>query len=519
MLVKVQYQGVKKFIKLLNDFTFQDFLSEVQSKFGLATTAVLQVFDDTETSVEEDIFQELIEASPNLCLTIRCLEEISAGLPEVISPTRSSTQSTCTDTLSVSSTDYEEREPTVHIQSARASSKEALNSEKAKQNVQDALEKHSGGEDVLTEYQTTKTLKHSTRRQLVNIVVSHMTETYGRIPTRKQRETYAMGIVTLFPALRDPFSAKGYEHFYDPVKGTGFISWRLKTLSRKNPKRVCSEVSETGGPSRRRRLDIGQQLEGDACREAISFLVHTADEVEVMQKMKETFKHRQELVHNPGRSADILKIFPRFLDVKGLVNQDFSLLFNAETSNKLLERWETAFKHKVINEAKSLTSTAEILCLLNAAGGQGSENDWDRDMSSILLLLHLLPPSPGRKKTKISPTEAVDRLVHFHKSCTSIEGHLREREGCQPYLLGLGRFKGRIEKFYLVVDKQLIPCAGTSSLSAVDELFKVHFVFNLSYEESLVNIFTFLQTTIYNIDVGVTSESPRVKELRAKLLN
>ncbi len=44
-----------------------------------------------------------------------------------------------------------------------------------------------------------------------------------------------------------------------------------------------------------------QQLEGDACREAISFLVHTADEAEVMQKMKETFKHRQELVHNPQK--------------------------------------------------------------------------------------------------------------------------------------------------------------------------------------------------------------------------
>ncbi|KAI7795804.1 hypothetical protein IRJ41_006789 [Triplophysa rosa] len=287
MMVKVQYQGVKKFIKLLNDFTFQHFLSEVKSKFGLARTAVLQVFDDTDTSVEYDIFQELIEASPNLCLTIRCLEEISAGLPGsclnnafpenmIITITASSTPSTCTDTLSVSSTDHEERDP------------------------------------------------------------------------------------------------------------------------------------------------------------AISFLVHTADEVDVMQKMKETFKHRQELVHNSGRSADILNIFPRFLDAKGLVNQDFALLFNAETSNKLLERWEMAFKHKVINEAKSLTSTAEILCLLSAAEGQGSEN--------------------GRKKTKISPTEAVDRLVHFHKSCTSIETHLSEREGCQLYLLGLGRFKGRIEKFYVVVD-------------------------------------------------------------------
>ncbi|XP_073714521.1 uncharacterized protein [Misgurnus anguillicaudatus] len=435
-------------------------------------------------------------------------------------PIRSSTPSTSTDTLSLSSTDHDDTDQAVHNQAANASSsRETLNVEKAKRIVQDALEKQSGGEEVLEEYQATKTLKHSTRRQLVNIVVSHMTEIHGRIPTRQQRETYALGIVSLFPALRDPFSTKGYEHFYDPEKGTGFISWRLKTLSRKNPKRRCLEVSEIAGPSRRRRIDDGQQLEGDACREAISFLVHTADEVEVMQKMKETFKHRQELVHNPERSADILKIFPRFLDVKGLINQDFALLFNAETSNKLLERWETAFKHKIINEARSLTSTAEIQCLLNAAVGEGSENDWDSDMSSILLLLHLLPPSSGRKKTKISATEAVDRLVHFHKSCTSIEDHLSGRQSHQPYLLGLGRIKSRIDNFYVVVDKHLIPCAGSSSLSAIDELFKVHYVCNLSYEEALVNIFTFLQTTIYNIDVGLSSESPRVKELRAKLLN
>ncbi len=45
--------------------------------------------------------------------------------------------------------------------------------------VWDALETKSGGEEVLEEYQKTKTLKHSTRRQLVNIVVSHMTEIHG----------------------------------------------------------------------------------------------------------------------------------------------------------------------------------------------------------------------------------------------------------------------------------------------------------------------------------------------------
>uniref|UniRef100_A0AAY5L925 PB1 domain-containing protein n=3 Tax=Esox lucius TaxID=8010 RepID=A0AAY5L925_ESOLU len=155
MLVKVQYQGVKKFVKYLSDSTFQDFLNEVKGKFGLARTAALQVFDDTDTNVEEDIFHELIEGSPHLCLTVRCPEEnISAGLSE-------------------------EPESAVENQTAMVSNSFNIDAEKAKRTVQDALEKKSGGEEVLEEYQTTKTLKHSTRRQLVNIVVSHMTEIHG----------------------------------------------------------------------------------------------------------------------------------------------------------------------------------------------------------------------------------------------------------------------------------------------------------------------------------------------------
>ncbi len=109
-------------------------------------------------------------------------------------------------------------------------------------------------------------------------------------------------------------------------KGNRVHLWRLKTLLRKYPKRVRLEMTESGGPNRRRRIDDVQQLEGDACREAIYFLIHTADEAEVMQNMKETFKHRQELVHNPQRSADVLDVFPRYLDVKGLVNKTFILL-------------------------------------------------------------------------------------------------------------------------------------------------------------------------------------------------
>lgn len=70
-----------------------------------------------------------------------------------------------------------------------------------------------------------------------------------------------------------------------------------------------------------------------------------------------------------------------------------------------------------------------------------------------------------------------------------------------------------------MVDKRLVPCQATSGLCAFDELFKAHFVFNLKYDDTLVNFYTFVQTTIYNIDVDKTREVPSVIELRTKLLN
>lgn len=68
---------------------------------------------------------------------------------------------------------------------------------------------------------------------------------------------------------------------------------------------------------------------------------------------------------------------------------------------------------------------------------------------------------------------------------------MRGREGQQPNLLAAGTTKNRTDIYYIVVDKQLVPCQETSSLAAFDELLKSHFVFTLSYEESLAQIFTF----------------------------
>ncbi|TWW56356.1 hypothetical protein D4764_08G0003430 [Takifugu flavidus] len=71
MLLKVKDQNTKKYVRLISGFTFWDFIAQVKSKFGLPDATELDVFDETNTVVEEDIFSELIEASPDLCLTVR----------------------------------------------------------------------------------------------------------------------------------------------------------------------------------------------------------------------------------------------------------------------------------------------------------------------------------------------------------------------------------------------------------------------------------------------------------------
>ncbi|KAK1879141.1 Nestin [Dissostichus eleginoides] len=162
-----------------------------------------------------------------------------------------------------------------------------------------------------------------------------------------------------------------------------------------------------------------------------------------MKKMRDTLEYRQRLVHDPDRYT-VLSVFPRLLDTKGLILQDFSLLFGSETPSKLLEKWPTSFKAKVIQQAEMLTSTPLLKRLLLSAKNQ---------------------------------------------------------RGDEPSLESPGTSKEAICNFFIVFDKKLIP---------------LHFVLGTSYDPALKSMYTFLQTTVYNIDVDTTSESPKVKELRTK---
>ncbi|XP_030581778.1 uncharacterized protein LOC115777891 [Archocentrus centrarchus] len=524
MIIKVQHNNRKKYIKL-QDGNFEAFLSEVREKFSIHADSIT-VEDDSGTEVDDSVFAELSMVD-GICFVIKEYSEDDTSTSQTPPSTSWSSSSRSMLCVSSGSSDCEMSRPQKQIRM----DEEAIESSSAKELVKQILVTKPGGAAVLEEYEETGTLSDSRRRQMINMLAAHMVEAEGRIPQHQTKEKYALGIITLFPALKDPLSRKGYEHYYDSQSGSGFLAWRLKTIQRKTKlvnKEPKIQTPGGGGPRQERELpQANSHLDQKCCKAAVSLMNHTNDHEIILQKMKETFEYRRHLVQDPNESHNILSVFPRFLDTKGLILQDFTLLFGPEKSTKLLEKWHTSFKGKVVREAEGLTATPLLNSLLRSARNQDVEEsldyqpEWDSDMASFLLLLHILPPQPAKKKMlKISAAQAIDHLVVFHKSCKSIDEHLvRQERQCQPYLLASGINKQTVSTYYIVMDKKLIPCQGTTSLAAIDELFKLHFVFSVSYDDALTNIYTFLQTTVYGIDVDSTKESPKVKELRAKFMN
>ncbi|KAK7124674.1 hypothetical protein R3I94_018905 [Phoxinus phoxinus] len=50
--------------------------------------------------------------------------------------------------------------------------------------------------------------------------------------------------------------------------------------------------------------------------------------------MKATCQYRQTLVQDQQNPATVLDVFPRFLDIPGLIDQDFTMMFGEEVSGK-----------------------------------------------------------------------------------------------------------------------------------------------------------------------------------------
>ncbi|XP_059892717.1 uncharacterized protein LOC132449636 isoform X1 [Gadus macrocephalus] len=505
--VRVKYKDRKKYFFLTSPFQFKVFLESVAKKFDLPTLDI-KVYDETRTEIDDEAFEYI-------------LKQQDIGVLEIVIPTASVDDSFSSSLIGDGEPSSGSDDTAIVIRNP--SEKRDAEDRRLGRMIEDILKSSPGGDKITHEYARTKTLSDVRRRDLVKILVAHLTNEHGTSPPRRLKEEYAKGIICLFPYLADPLSKLGYEHFYNAEDGSGYLAWRIKTLQKEvsEGRMKRSRQLQTGGPtSHRDPLKEDIQWDGQQCQEAIALMKHSTDEVVVKEKMRLTLAYRQKLLHDPENSADILSVFPRFLDIPGLIDQDFRSLFGDATSAKMLEKWTTNFQAKVVTQCRGLTLTGDVQDLIQNAEATEVDDGWDSDMSSMLLLVHLLPPSSqGRKRPgKISARQACDSLVKFIKIGTSIQAHLDNISGSlQPYLLAVGAKKSMIESYYIVIDKHALPCKTSTSLACVDELFKAHFVFGTRYCQELTNVYTFLQTTVYDIDVENTKVNPRVAELRARM--
>ncbi|XP_059208643.1 uncharacterized protein LOC131987795 isoform X1 [Centropristis striata] len=238
MLFKVQYKGKKKYVKL-NGASHSEFLKEAKMKFSIPNEKDIYVLDDTGTEVDEEVFSDILEEKTDILWTI----------VDTLSVT-DSPASSCTDTLSLSSRSSESdtflmspkrqhiddtflmspKRPCIDDDIPKSQKSQHIDdsSSQAKELVKRVLEQKPGGEKILKEYATKGEMKDRTRRELVNIVVADMLEKYGSAPPKDKRTQYALGIVTLFPALKDPYSKKGYVSIYFNEKFTNFSNYNNK---------------------------------------------------------------------------------------------------------------------------------------------------------------------------------------------------------------------------------------------------------------------------------------------------
>lgn len=103
---------------------------------------------------------------------------------------------------------------------------------------------------------------------------------------------------------------------------------------------------------------------------------------------------------------------------------------------------------------------------------------------------------------------------------TPLSEVIENRRTLQPFLVAQGSNKGAVSQFNIVFDGKCVPCAPLcSSTTAIASLFKCHYVFNITYDPCLKPFWEFIQSYYYVIDTDNVRYTPKMAELRSRLLN
>ncbi|XP_071327488.1 uncharacterized protein [Trachinotus anak] len=279
--VRVKYGDRQKYICYEGQLTYKSFLECVSKKFEIPALD-LKVYDDLNTEVDEDAFAFLL-MKPDLGVLEVFLPK-GSDFEDSVSPSTSHSIASSNSSFHSSGAENEgDSDDSIILQPSPAQRNRADLTCLA-QMIENILREKPGGERILTEYARKKSLTDSRRRDMVKILVAHMASEHGTSPSRRVKEDYAKGITALFPYLADPQGTLGYEQYYNPVDGSGFLAWRVKTLQKEasEGQKKRNPQPLTGGPESGDRTPFSKenQLTTETqCREAITLMRHTTDEV------------------------------------------------------------------------------------------------------------------------------------------------------------------------------------------------------------------------------------------------
>ncbi|XP_057213728.1 uncharacterized protein LOC130568741 isoform X2 [Triplophysa rosa] len=372
---------------------------------------------------------------------------------------------------------------------------------------------------ILSDYEASGMLSEISRKRLVKIAVGGLVERSGFYPSSDEKLMLAKSVVTLFPSLKIKMgdTNEGFEHFYDPVSHSGFIEIKLRNLRRnlhddqRRYHRKRCRMSDTTKESISLEMSAEEEESTQVWTTVIKWMKPSPENLTTIKVgMEKTYTSRRLWIANKSLTVnEIFEQYPRFADMPYLLDTEFEKMFPGKGELFLL-KWEGNIVPKLLK-----MSSMKDLAVFAAC----NSND-ESCYRALQMLTELLPPTAsGRGKgwAKCSVKSAITYLLDIKQTGTSLQDHSqRIVENHQPHLVCLGSPSTTAQ--YIIVadnDKVTIPLEDNNMTCAIDKLFKLYWVCNLTYPLQLTSVFNFFEN-VYEMPLSSGRRS-KVVELIAKL--
>ncbi|XP_047143713.1 uncharacterized protein LOC105850147 isoform X4 [Hydra vulgaris] len=379
--------------------------------------------------------------------------------------------------------------------------------------IDSMLKDHPKGASILSEYERTGQLVLM-KDLFVRIIVGNLVKDSNCYPNTEKKKALALEVINRFPTLRSG-NGDGYDAYfrqYVEVLRNGkvkkyspsdYIEERLKTLRKQLPitdkphkphqKRLRTDaVDLVNGP-------ITEYFTEDERVLTHELLNETPNENRIKIIMASTYESRSLWVRE-GRPP-IKTFFSSFPPLRNIYSSAFEEEFcrSAPKSKRLVDGLGDCFSRILLyakGKRKGLSTDLTILLDEIAANNNLLE---DTKEEYALLLLPLMLTVPMRNRQRASVAEVCKRFIQLHPYGTSMDEILSKIKSDsikQPIIIALG-VTGNISQSFIVVENEVIE--SRCMVSAVDKCFKLHYIGQIEYDQSVSHVWQFLQVHFYGI--------------------